>query len=156
LRLPAGIIGTLVFVLIAACGGLVGAGSGLALGWLVLQAFPGVAFEPAVFGGLILALPLSLWAQFRLLKVVRPRLAMLERRLSRGSVISFADVRQPFTLLLRAFSDGRCACQANHGPAGSRMRPVSLRAARVSANAPDSRKPASMVSALPRPSRSSR
>jgi hypothetical protein len=105
LRLPVGIIGTLAFVLIAACGGLVGAGGGLAVGWLVLQAFPGVAFERAVFGALILALPLALWAQFRLLEFVRPRLAMLERRLSRGSVVSFADVRQPFTLLLRAFSD---------------------------------------------------
>lgn len=105
MRLPVGIIGTLAFVLIATCGGLVGVGGGLAVGWLVRRAFPGVAFEPALLGGLILALPLALWAQFRVLKVVRPRLAMLERRLSRDSVASFADVREPFTLLLRAFSD---------------------------------------------------
>jgi hypothetical protein len=105
LRLPVGMLGVATFVMIAACGGLVGAGGGLALGWLIVQAFPGIGLEPAFVGGVVLVFPLALWAQFRLLKFVRPRLAMLERRLSRGSVVAYADVRQPFTLLLRAFSD---------------------------------------------------
>jgi len=105
LRLPAMIVGGLAFVAIAACGGLVGAGGAAALAWLVHQALPGIAFENLFFCGAVIFFPLALWAQYRLLKVVRPRVATLERWLSRGSVVAYEDVHEPFTLLLRAFSD---------------------------------------------------
>jgi hypothetical protein len=104
-RLPATIVGVLAFIVIAASGGLVGAGGGAALGWLVHRALPGIPFEVAFAAGVVVLFPSALWAQYRLLKVVRPRIAMLERWLSRGSVTSYEDVREPFTLLLRAFSD---------------------------------------------------
>ena len=105
MRLPVKIIGGLAFLAIAACGGLVGAGGAAALAWMVHQALPSITFEIVFVCGIALFFPLGLWAQFRLMKVIRPRLAMLERWLAKGSVVNYDDVREPFTLLLRAFAD---------------------------------------------------
>jgi hypothetical protein len=98
-------LGVIAFAAIAACGGLLAAGGGLVIARLVSGTLPGVAFESAFVAAMVLLFPLALWAQFRLMKLVRPRLAMLERWLSRGSVIAYEDVRPPFALLLRAFAD---------------------------------------------------
>ena len=105
MRLPVKIIGGLAFLAIAACGGLVGAAGAAALAWMVHQALPSITFEIVFVCSIALYFPLGLWAQFRLMKTIRPRLAMLERRLAKGSVVSYDDVREPFTLLLRAFAD---------------------------------------------------
>jgi hypothetical protein len=51
---------------------------------------------------------------------------------------------------------GRCACEARHGPTWWCGRLVSLGTARVSANAPASRSPASMLSTAPASPQTSR
>lgn len=105
MKLPAKLIAGLALVAIAVCGGLVGAGGIAALAGFVHLALPSVAFEVVFACGLVLFFLFGLWVQSRLMKIIRPRVAVLERWLSKGSVVTYDDVSEPFTLLLRAFSD---------------------------------------------------